>query len=151
MKSPRTKFQVFWLNNDVIITSLTFPVSNIRIFWCFVIVTSKWRHTWKCLMNLKSRPKNSPLCQTWTWSNNYLENNSSFFVFHPKNIMWHTENKRLPWQYLITIVIDKICKMTVKGVTLKSESFFQCLMVFWSYGGKTLGGQIPQPAQAAWG
>ena len=38
--------------------------------------------------------------------------------------MWNTENKRLPWQHLITMLIDKICKMTVKGVKLKSESFF---------------------------
>ena len=30
----------------------------------------------------------------------------------------------MPWQHLITMVIDKICKMTVKGVKLKSESFF---------------------------
>ena len=36
----------------------------------------------------------------------------------------HTENKRLLWQHLITMVIDNICKMTVKGVKLKSESFF---------------------------
>ena len=27
-------------------------------------------------------------------------------------------------QHLITMVIDKICKMTVKGVKLKSESSF---------------------------
>ena len=27
----------------------------------------------------------------------------------------HIENKKLPWQHLITMVIDKICKMTVKG------------------------------------
>ena len=44
------------------------------------------------------------------------------------------------------MVIDKICKMTVKGVKSKSESFFQYLMAFWSYGGKTLGGRIPLPA-----
>ena len=30
--------------------------------------------------------------------------------------------QRLLWQHLITMVIDKICKMTVKGVKLKSES-----------------------------
>ena len=39
-------------------------------------------------------------------------------------MMWHTENQRLSWQHLITMVIDKIRKMTVKGVKLKSESFF---------------------------
>ena len=38
--------------------------------------------------------------------------------------MCHTENKRLPLQHLIKIVFDKICKMTVKGVKLKSVSFF---------------------------
>ena len=36
--------------------------------------------------------------------------------------MRHTENKRLPWQDLFTVVIDKMCKMTVKGVKSKSES-----------------------------
>ena len=36
----------------------------------------------------------------------------------------HTVNKRLLWQHLIRMVIDKICKMTVKGVKSKSESFF---------------------------
>ena len=30
--------------------------------------------------------------------------------------------------------------MSIKGVKLKSESFFQYLLAFWSYGGKTLGG-----------
>ena len=75
-------------------------------------------------MNLNSGPKNSPLCQVWAWSSNYLENNSSFFVFPTQKMMWHTENKRLLWQHLITMVIDKICKMIVKGVELKSESFF---------------------------
>ena len=39
-------------------------------------------------------------------------------------MMCHTENKRLPWQPLITMVVDKICKMTVRGVKLKSGSFF---------------------------
>ena len=59
---------------------------------------------------------------------------------------WHTVNIRLLWQHLIRMVIDKICKMTVKGVKSKSESFFfQYLMAFWSYGGKTFGGQIPPP------
>ena len=36
----------------------------------------------------------------------------------------HTVNKRLLWQHLIRMVIDKICKMTAKGVKSKSESFF---------------------------
>ena len=37
---------------------------------------------------------------------------------------WHTVNKRLLWQHLIRMVIDKICKMTVKGVKSRSESSF---------------------------
>ena len=40
---------------------------------------------------------------------------------------------------LITIAIDKICKMTVRGVKLKWESFFQYLITFWSYEGKAFG------------
>ena len=39
-------------------------------------------------------------------------------------MMWHTGNKRLLWQHLTTMVIDKIRKMSIKGVKLKSESFF---------------------------
>ena len=39
-------------------------------------------------------------------------------------MMRHPEDRRLPWQHLITIVIDKICKMTFKGLKLTSESFF---------------------------
>ena len=87
-------------------------------------MTSKWRHTLKFLMNLNSRPKNSPMYQIWAWSSNYLENNSSFFVFSTQKMRWHTENKRLLWQHLTTLVIDKIRKMSIKGVNLKSESFF---------------------------
>ena len=36
------------------------------------------------------------------------------------------------------MVIDKICKMTVKGVKSTSESFFSISHGVWSYGGKTL-------------
>ena len=36
----------------------------------------------------------------------------------------HTGNKRLLWQHLTAMVIDKIRKMSVKGVKLKSESYF---------------------------
>ena len=99
-------------------------VSDIWVFGSFVIMTSKWRHTLKFLMNLNSRSKNSPMCQIWAWSSNYLENNSSFFVFSTQKITWHTGNKRLLWQHLTTMVIDKIRKMSIKGVKLKSESFF---------------------------
>ena len=42
------------------------------------------------------------------------------------------------------MVIDKIRKMSVKGVKLKSESYFPISPGVWSYGGKTLGGgRIP--------
>ena len=124
MASPCAKFQVFWLKNDVIMTQWTFSVSDIWVFGCFVIMTSKWRHTLNFLMNLNSGPKNSPMCQIWAWSSNYLENNSSFFVFSTQKMTWHTGNKRLLWQHLTTMVIDKIRKMSIKGVKLKSESFF---------------------------
>ena len=43
--------------------------------------------------------------------------------FNPKNDV-HTGNKRLLWQHLTAMVIDKIRKMSVKGVKLKSESYF---------------------------
>ena len=75
-------------------------------------------------MNLNSGPKNSPMCQIRAWSSYYLENNSSFFVFSTQKMTWHTGNKRLLWQHLTAMVIDKIRKMSVKGVKSKSESFF---------------------------
>ena len=43
------------------------------------------------------------------------------------------------------MVIDKICKMTVKDVNSKSESLFQYLIAFLSYGGKTLGADSAHP------
>ena len=64
------------------------------------------------------------------------------FVFIPK-VMCHIENKMLLWQHLIEIFFDEICKMTVKCVKLKSESFFQYLMAFWSYEGKLAKRRIP--------
>ena len=51
--------------------------------------------------------------------------------------MRHTGNKRLLWQHLATMVIDKLRKMIVKGVKLKSESFF---LISPSVLEKTLGG-----------
>ena len=57
----------------------------------------------------------------------------------------HTGNKRLLWQHLTTMVIDKIRKMSIKGVKLKSESFFSIspgVLELWR---KTLGGRIPPP------
>ena len=44
--------------------------------------------------------------------------------FSTQKMMRHTESKGLLWQHLIRMIIDKICKMTAKGVKLKSESFF---------------------------
>ena len=61
---------------------------------------------------------------------------------------WHTGNKRLLWQHLNTMVTDKIRKMSVKGVKLKSESYFSIspgVLELWR---KTLrggGGRIPPP------
>ena len=48
------------------------------------------------------------------------------------------------------MVIDKIRKMTVKGVKLKSESFFLIspgVLELWR---KNLGGRIPPPPPPAW-
>ena len=92
----------------------------------------------KFFMNLNSRPKNNPLYQIWAWSSNYLENNSSFFV-------WHTVNKRLLLQPLMRMVIDKICKMTVKGVKSKSESFFSISHGVLDLWRKTWGGGSASP------
>ena len=58
---------------------------------------------------------------------------------------WHTGNKRLLWQHLTTMVIDKIRKMSIKGVKLKSESFFSIspgVLELWR---KNLRGRIPPP------
>ena len=66
-------------------------------------------------------------------------------------MMPHTDNKRLPWQHLVTMVIDKICKMTVKGVKLKSESFFSIsygVLEIWRENPRG-GGRIP-PLPPAW-
>ena len=38
--------------------------------------------------------------------------------------MLHIENKRLPWQHLITTVTDRKREVIVKSVELKPESFF---------------------------
>ena len=64
-------------------------------------------------------------------------------------MMRHTGNKRLLWQHLTTMVIDKMRKMTTKGVKLKSESFFLISPgVLDRYGGKTLGRE--ESAPLAW-
>ena len=53
----------------------------------------------------------------------------------------HTGNKRLLWQHLTAMVIEKIRKMSVKDVKLKSESYFLSpgVLELWR---KTLGVQI---------
>ena len=66
-------------------------------------------------------------------------------LFQLKNDM-HTGNKRLLWQHLTTMVIDKIRKMSVKGVKLKSESYFLLsagILELWRK--NHWGGQIPPP------
>ena len=48
---------------------------------------------------------------------------------------WHTVNKRLLWQPLMRMVIDKIPKMAAKGVKPKSESLFSIyrgVLELWS-------------------
>ena len=59
--------------------------------------------------------------------------------------MTHWKQKLL-WQHLTTMVIAKICKMSIKGVKLKSESFFSIspgVLELWR---KNLrGGRIPPP------
>ena len=57
----------------------------------------------------------------------------------------HSGNKRLLWQHLTAMVIDKIRKMSIKGVKLKSESFFSIspgVLELWR---KTLGGGESAP------
>ena len=132
-----------WRHNDAI---NFFSLLYIWVFWRFIIVTSKWHHTLNFFMNLNSGPENNPLYQIWAWSSNYLENNSIFFVFFsmPK-MTWHTVNKRLLWQHLIRMVVDKICKMTVKGVKSKSESFFSISYGVLELWRKNLRGRIPPP------
>ena len=51
----------------------------------------------------------------------------------------------LLWKHLIRMVIDKICKMTVKGVKSKSEVSFN---ISWRFGvmEETLGGGFRPPA-----
>ena len=63
---------------------------------------------------------------------------------------WHTGNKRLLWQHLTAMVIDKIRKMSVKGVKVKSESFFSISPGVLELWGKNLRGAdsaSPPPVQ----
>ena len=60
----------------------------------------------------------------------------------------HTGDQRLLWQHLTAMVIDKIRKISVKGVKLKSENYFLIspgVLELWRkiLGGG--GGQIPSP------
>ena len=58
----------------------------------------------------------------------------------------HTGNKRLLWQHLTTMVIDKVRKMSVRDVKLKSESYFLLspgILELWRKNLK--GGRIPLP------
>ena len=62
--------------------------------------------------------------------------------------MTHWKQK-VAWQHLTTMVIAKICKMSIKGVKLKSESFFSIspgVLELWR---KNLrgGGFRPPPVQ----
>ena len=51
----------------------------------------------------------------------------------------------LPWQHLITMIIDKILKMIVKGAKLKSESFFLIFPGVLESSRKNLGGADSTP------
>ena len=66
------------------------------------------------------------------------------FFINPKNDVKHWKQKML-WQHFTTMVIDKIRKITVKGVTLKSKSFFLISLGVLELWRKTLGGPIPSP------
>ena len=63
----------------------------------------------------------------------------------------HTQNNRLLWQHLTTMVIDKRRKMTVKDVKLKSESFLISLGVLelWRKNLRGVGGFRPPPPPPA--
>ena len=71
---------------------------------------------------------------------------SKFLYFSSQKMMWQTENKRLPGQHLIKIVFDKKCKMTIKDVKLKSESYFLISYGVLELWRKILGGggRVPQ-------
>ena len=102
-------------------------------------------------MNLNSGPKISLSTKFELDQVIILKIIQVFFVFSMPKMTWHTVNKRLLWQHLIRMVIDQICKMTVKGVKSKSESFFSIshdVLELWR---KTLGGRIPpSPPPPAW-
>ena len=91
MKSPHSKFQVFWLKN--------YAINFLSLPYVYFDVSSLWRqndviHVHGNLITFNSGPKNSPLFKIWAWSSNCHANNSSFFFFfHPKN---DVTLKRLP-------------------------------------------------------
>ena len=67
----------------------------------------------------------------------------------------HSGNKRLLWQHLTRMVIDKIRKMSIKDVKLKSESFFSIspgVLELWRkkpWGGGGGGGGGPDRVKTA--
>ena len=96
-------------------------------------------------MNLNSGPKNNLSTKFGLDQVISLKIIQVFLFFQCQNDV-RTVNKRLLWQHLIRMVIDKICKVTIKGVKSKSESFFSIshgVLELWR---KKLRGQIPPPA-----
>ena len=66
-------------------------------------------------------------------------------VFSMPKMTWNTVNKGLLWQHLIRMVIDKICKMIVKGVKSNSKSFFSISLGVLELWRKTLKGADSAP------
>ena len=81
-------------------------------------------------MNLSSEAKNSPLRQIHASSSNYLENMFSVSVFHHKTWCDTLKTKGCHGNILSQWLLTKDAKLTVKGVKLKSESFFS----LWRFG-----------------
>ena len=95
-------------------------------------------------MNLNSGPKINLSIKFELDQVIILKITQVFRFFNAKNDV-HTVNKRLLWQHLIRMVIDIICKTIVKGVKLKSESFFSIshgVLELWR---KNLRGAPPPP------
>ena len=103
-------------------------------------MTSKWRHIlknllWIWIQDLKITP-----CAKFELDQVLILKIIQVSLFFQPKKTWHTGNKRLLWQHLTTKVIDKIRKMSIKGVKLKSESFFPIspgVLELWR---KSLGG-----------
>ena len=103
-------------------------------------MTSKWRHIlknllWIWIQDLKITP-----CAKFGLDQVLILKIIQVSLFFQPKKTWHTGNKRLLWQHLTTKVIDKIREMSIKGVKLKSESFFPIspgVLELWR---KSLGG-----------